>query len=346
MGRITQQLFVAAFAPACAALAFAVTTARAADAPPPWAYGFNTPVAPGTPPAAPNPAQVQDAVTLHTIPGSSFSFARAQIANRFGPADWFPEDHPAMPEIVARGRETAEPKIYACGLCHYPNGRGRPENANITGLTYQYFVQQLMDFRNGARKTSDPRKANTRLMSGFAKAMTDEEIQAAAKYFTSIPATPWIKVVESATVPKTKPQNGMFLLLDGGESGDEPIDGRIIETPVSAHDTEFLRNPRSGFIAYVPPGSLKQGQDLVMGGVTAAGGKVTACTVCHGPDLRGLGPVPPLAGRSPSYIARQLYDMKQGNRNGTWTPLMAPVVANLGADDLLTASAYLASLQP
>src|SRR5262249_36177039 len=150
-----------------------------------------------------------------------------------------------------------------------------------------------------------------------------EEVKEATRYFTSIPASPWIKVVESATVPKTKPQGGMFLALDGAEAGSEPIGERIIETPASAHDTEFLRNPRSGFIAYVPPGSLRRGEALVVNGATASGTKVTACTVCHGGDLRGLGPVPTLAGRSPSYLARQLYDMKVGNRNGAWTPLMA-----------------------
>jgi cytochrome c553 len=341
---------IAALASACAAtlfaatIALAITTAFAAEVPPPWAYGFTTPVAPGTPQAPPNPAQVLDAVKQYTLPDSKFSFARAQIANRYGPADWFPADHPAMPEIVARGREAAV--IYACSLCHYPNGKGRPENANITGLTYEYFVQQLVDFRNGARKTSDPRKPNTQLMAAFAQSMTDEEIKAAAKYFTAIPASPWIKVVESETVPKTKPQGGMFLVLTGEEAGTEPLGERIIETPVSAYETEFLRNPRSPFVAYVPPGSLKRGAALVMNGVTGSGGKVTACTVCHGPELRGLGPVPPLAGRSPSYIARQLYDMQHGNRDGAWTPLMAPVLAHLGADDLLTASAYLASLQP
>ena len=115
---------------------------------------------------------------------------------------------------------------------------------------------------------------------------------------------------------------------------------------MNADDTEIRRNPRSGFIAYVPPGSLKKGEALVTAGVTAGGGKVTACTACHGADLRGLGPVPRLAGRSPSYIARQLYDMQHGNRAGAWTPLMVPVVANLGAEDLLSAAAYVASLQP
>src|SRR5262245_6480177 len=124
------------------------------------------------------------------------------------------------------------------------------------------------------------------------------------------------------------------------------IGERIIEMPEKTHDTEFLRNPRSGFIAYVPSGSLKRGEALVMSGVTADGGQVTACTVCHGGDLRGLGPVPTLAGRSPSYLVRQLYDMQRGNRNGLWTPLMASVVAHLGPADLLTAGAYLASLKP
>jgi cytochrome c553 len=183
-------------------------------------------------------------------------------------------------------------------------------------------------------------------MARFAKMMTDDEIIAAAKYFTAMPATPWITVVETATVPKTSPQNLMSLRLEGEGAGVEPIGERIIETPEKTHDTEFLRNPRSGFIACVPPGSVKKGEALVINGVTAAGDKITACTVCHGGDLRGLGPVPTLAGRSPSYIARQLYDMQHGNRNGAWTPLMAAVLAHLGPDDMLMAAAYLASMKP
>jgi len=337
---------------AAAAIAFVgavgIATVQAADAPPPWAYGFAgpppaTPPAPAAAPAAPAPL---DNVTMHTLAGSGLSFTRAQIANRYGPADWFPEDHPAMPDIVAHGKESAQPQVFACSLCHLPNGNGRPENAAVTGLSYEYIVQQLTDFRNGKRKTSDPRKGNTGLMAGFTKSLTDEEIKAAATYFASIPAKPWIKVVEADTVPKTRLQGGVFLTLAGADAGTEPIGDRIIETPVNTDDTEIRRNPRSGFIAYVPPGSLKKGEALVTAGTTASGSKVTACTACHGGDLRGLGPVPRLAGRSPSYIARQLYDMQHGNRAGTWTPLMTPVVANLGEADLLNAAAYVASLQP
>jgi cytochrome c553 len=336
---------------AAAALAFGgatgVAVVQAADAPPPWAYGFTTPP-PATPPpaAAPAAAPAPDNTTMHKLDGSNLSFTRAQIANRFGPADWFPGDHPTMPDIVAHGKESAKPQVYACGLCHLPNGNGRPENANVTGLSYDYIVQQLMDFRKGARKTSDPRKGNTALMAGFTQSLTDEDIKAAATYFASIPAKPWIKVVEADSVPKTRPNGGIFIALTGADAGVEPIGERIIETPVNAEDTEIRRNPRSGFIAYVPPGSLKKGEALVTAGTTASGGKVTACTACHGADLRGLGPVPRLAGRSPSYIARQLYDMQHGNRAGNWTPLMVPVVANLTEADLLSAAAYVASLQP
>jgi cytochrome c553 len=339
-----RRLFLAATAVAICTWVGAAATAQAADEPPPWAYGFTTPPPPNAPRATPGAAQPQDNVAEHSVEGSPRKFTRARIANRFGPADWFPGDHPTMPLVVERGREGAN--IYACSLCHYPNGKGRPENANVTGLTYEYFVQTLKDFKNGARKTSDPRKANTGLMEHFAKSMTDAEIEAAAKYFTSIPAQPWIKVVETDSVPKTRPQGGMYLVVEGAEAGKEPIGNRIIETPISAHDTEFLRNPRSSFTAYVPPGSLKKGEALVKEGTTASGKKVTACTICHGSDLRGLGPLPTLAGRSPSYLTRQLYDMQHGNRNGAWTVLMAPVIAGMDSDDVLNASAYLASLHP
>ncbi len=91
-----------------AALAFAalsgIASARADDAPPPWAWGFTTPPAPGTPPAVPAPAAALDNSTLLSLPGSKLSFTRAQIANPFGPADWFPDDHPTMPDVVAHGR--------------------------------------------------------------------------------------------------------------------------------------------------------------------------------------------------------------------------------------------------
>ena len=60
----------------------------------------------------------------------------------------------------------------------------------------------------------------------------------------------------------------------------------------------------------------------------------------------GLGPVPGIAGRSPSYLARQMYDMQAGARRGEWTELMKPVVAKLTDEDFVNISAYVASLPP
>jgi cytochrome c553 len=296
-----------------------------------WAYAI-------TPGPAP-PAPVDDG-TLHSLPGSQGRFTLDQIRNRMGPADWYPGDHPSMPPIVAKGREAAG--IWACSLCHYPNGKGRPENASVVGFTKEYFVQQMYDFKNGSRVSAEPRKPNTPLMTGFAVAMTDEEIRAAADYFSSMKWTPWIEVVETDTVPKTRIAGGMHLKLEGTEAGTEPLGNRIVESPIDAEQTELMRNPRSGFIAYVPKGSVARGKELALYGNEG----VTACTVCHGADLNGLALVPTLRGRSPSYIARQLADMKDGKRRGAWTPLMMPVVTSLGADDILNLAAYLTSLEP
>ena len=315
----------------------AVGALRAAGDPPAWAY--NVPPAPppgATPPAPAAPAA--DDGALKQLPGAAGSFTLTQIRDAFGPADWYPSDHPTMPDIVAHGKR---PDVRACSLCHYPNGKGRPENAGVAGLPVSYFLQTMADFRSGARKSAEPRKANTNIMITIAKGMTDDELKAAAQYFGSMKWTPWIKVVEAGMVPKTRVAGGMFLKVEGHET--EPIGARIIETPDNVEHTEALRDPHSGFTAYVPPGSLKKGEALVKNG---GNGKTTACGVCHGPDLKGLGPVPGLAGRSPSYTARQLYDMQQSARKGVWTELMAPVVAKLTNEDLLAIAAYTASLAP
>jgi cytochrome c553 len=304
--------------------------------PPPWAYGFPSaaPAAPPAPAAAPAAAAPAPDATPRQLPGSGGSFTLAQIRDGFGPADWFPGDHPAMPEIVAHGKR---PDVRACSLCHYPNGKGRPENAGVSGLPVAYFMQTMADFKSEARKSADSRKANTNLMIAYAKAMTDEEVKAAAVYFGAMAWTPWIKVVEASTVPKTRIAGGMFVKLEGHDT--EAIGDRIIEVPDDTERTESLRDPRSGFTAYVPVGSIKKGETLV----TTGGGKTTRCAVCHGADLKGLGPVPGIAGRSPSYTVRQLFDTQRGTRKGVWADLMKPVVANLTDDDMLAIAAYTAS---
>jgi len=311
---------------------------QAMQHPVPWAYAVAD-----APPPEPPPAPAADDGSPRHIQGSTQAFSMKQLRDNSTVFDWFPGDHPPMPTIVAHRRSpTTNPWIGACGWCHLPNGKGRPENATITGLPAGYILEQLADFKSGARKTGDPLKRNTATMAGNAAGLTEEEMIAAANYFSSIKMTPWIKVVETDTVPKYRNVGGFFYAaVEGNET--VPLGHKILEMPVNLEEAEVYRNPRSGWIAYVPTGSIKKGEDLVVRG---GAGKTVACAACHGEGLKGNGNFPPLAGRSPSYLARQLYEIQHYTRNGPGTQLMRPVVQNLTEDDIMNITAYLASLEP
>ena len=150
-------------------------------------------------------------------------------------------------------------------------------------------------------------------------------------------------MVETEEVPKARFSLGMYIPLEGENEGMEPRGIRIMETPENVEHAEVLRDPYSGFIAYVPVGSVARGEELV---TTGGGGKTLQCYICHGPDLNGLGLVPGIAGRSPTYAVRQMYDMREGTRRGASTALMQPVVANLTTEDMISIAAYVASLPP
>ncbi len=328
------------------------------DKEPLWAYGFTDVARPGdkaqpqAPPTnKPRPNQDQDEqLRARQVEGSPASYNLVQIRDLHNVIDWFPADHPKMTYIIEHGPMQMAEKGRGCGSCHLPNGRGRPENAPPGGLPSAYLLRQLEDFRHGLRYTADPRKPNTNTMIDLARSMTDAEMKEAADYFSSIkPIEHWIRVVESATSPKVRYVGN--LALPAKEKGMEPIAGRIIEMPEDEEQGETLRNPHSGFVAYVPPGSIRKGEDLVTtGGMKIVGGKIvqgktTACGTCHGLNLTGVvgADVPPIAGRSPSYLVRQLWDIQQGTRNGAQAQLMKLVVANLTQEDLVNIAAYVAS---
>jgi cytochrome c553 len=271
------------------------------------------------------------------LPGSSASFSWVQARDLFFAPSWHPEDHPAMPEIVARGRK---PDVRACGSCHRAEGTGGPENSSLAGLPRSYLVQQMMDFKSGARKFSGPQRSSVLLMTAAAKAMTDEEVQAAAAYFSALKPKRIIKIVEADTIPKTYIARLFFVKRP--EGGTEPLGQRIVEMPDDVEQFE-LRDTRTQFIAYVPVGSVAKGETLVK---TGGNGRTMQCAVCHGADLKGLGPIPGIAGRSPTYIVRQLYDFKHGARAGASSALMQGVVEKLTENDMLILAAYVASLAP
>lgn len=267
---------------------------------------------------------------LH-VPGSARTYTLAEF--EAGTPDWFPQDHPPMPRIVAHGREPA----WACADCHLPNGQGRPENAPIAGLPAAYIIEQIKAFRSCARRTGRPETA--KFMPAEARNVTDGDLKLAAAYFSSVHYKPWIRVIETATVPKTHIAH--WMLVADADGTREPIGDRIIETSTGIERTE-LRDTRFGFVAYVPPGSIARGAVLA----TKGNGAAQACESCHGANLQGVGMIPPLAGRSPTYLVRQLILFRTGQRRATATLPMQHEVAALSLRDMIDAVAFAASRKP
>jgi cytochrome c553 len=295
---------------------------------PDWAY---TPPPPAGSPPPPTALPADDAAVV-SIPGTAKTFTRGQLRAQKETMDWYPEDrHGTIPDIARFGKQG----VRQCTLCHLPDGAGRPENAPINGYHPAYFLQQMQDFRDGLRKSADPRKANTNVMIGFAKATTREEDMAAAQYFAQQPYPRRIKVVESKTAPKVRLQGGMHMAVPTNEGGAMvPIPaGEIVEIPDDNLRAE-ARDTRMPWTAYVPPGTLNRGKQLAA---------KYQCATCHGANLEGIGPVPALAGRSPSYTMRQLFDMKTGARRGPWAELMKTIVASMSVQDMTAVSAFAAS---
>ncbi len=295
------------------------------DGPPSWAYPVNPP----------NFQRAPDDGSSRRVPGSTVGFTLTQVRDLFVTPDWHPEDHSPMPLVVANGRK---PDVMACGVCHRANGAGGPENASLFGLPAAYIVQQTIDFKNGVRKGSAPRVA-TDLMIKTAKAVSDEELEAAAAYFASIIPSANITVIEAEIVPRTQVRD-LFLAPIEGASDREPIGQRIIEIPDDVENF-VSRDARARFIAYVPPGSILQGRQLATGGDPSV-----QCAACHGVDHRGKDGTPQIAGRSPTYLFRQLYDFKSGSRKGQNSIAMKLAVEKFTVADMIALAAYSASLAP
>ncbi|KJC34817.1 c-type cytochrome [Bradyrhizobium sp. LTSP857] len=312
-------------AAALAILCTCFAAARAEEPTPAWAYPINPPD------FKPSPDDDQP----RQVPGSSLTYRTAQTRDLFFSPDWHPDDHPEMPEVVVRGRK---PDVFACGFCHRADGAGGPENAGLAGLPAAYIIQQMADFKNGARKTAGPDRVPMRLMVKAAIAASDEEIRAAAAYFSALTPKSFIRIVETDTVPETRVT--AWFLADANSGKKEPVGNRIIEVPEDLVQFEN-RDARARFIAYAPIGSIKKGEALATQGVGAA---AAPCATCHGAGLNGMNDVPRLAGRSPSYIVRQLHDFKHGARSGSGSELMKPVAEALTLDDMINLAVYAASL--
>jgi cytochrome c553 len=302
--------------------------AHAQEPPPTWAY----PVRPKdyAPPA--------DDGTVRHVPGSTKGYTLTDIRDLFFALDWFPDGHAPMPPIVAKG---SRPNRRPCGTCHRPEGVGGPENASLAGLPSEYLLRQIEDYRTGTRTTAVKERAHVFRMISAIKELTEDEIKQVVAYYAAMKLPARVKIVESEVVPTTYVPNWYYASKLDGKT--EPLGDRIIEIP-DDEENFVNRDSRVTFTAYVPPGSVARGQQLVAGKEAE---RVPACAACHGDGLNnGIDSIPPITGRSPSMIVRQLYEFKYGLRQGPMADLMKASTSQMTIKDMVSIAAYLATLMP
>lgn len=330
-----------AFAPAIALTAQAQDTARpandtpiakeiAAKMPQPvagfeWAYPMSPPNLPRPDPNATFTAQGGDPAMKLTM---------RQINDGFGPPDWFPKEHAPLPKIVAHGQA---PHVIACMLCHLPSGNGHPESASISGLSVKYIIEQMHAFRDGTRQN-----IRAPAMTEMAYAISEKDLREAAEYYARIPRAKqkWMRVVETSRAPANHVGAGGARFFDKG-AATVPVPPDMIYEIAESEEVE-LRNDHTGFVDYVPMGSLAKGRTVALGNR----GQFRSCGSCHGADFRGHDDAPRLAGRSAYYLIRQLADMRAGYRKGPGVEKMKEVVAKLSNADILNVAAFMASKEP
>jgi cytochrome c553 len=291
---------------------------------PSWAY----PVADKEQPAPPPDNEPK------RVPNSALTYLYKEIDNLFEPPIWFPEHNVGMPRVVQNG---APPNVRACAACHLTSGQGHPESGHIAGLPVAYFKRQINDYRTGNRV--DPV-----WMTKMSQALNDQDVAAAAQWFSTIKPIPWVRVVETDSIP-TSYFNKSRKRLTSPAGGSEPLGNRIAEFPQDEVRV-VNRDPYAGFVAYVPKGSVAHGESLVNKGQHAGQNKSIACASCHGPTLQGAGDVPRIAGVSPLYTVRQMFAFKNNHRKGEHAAQMQSVVNNLSESDITAIAAYLATLIP
>lgn len=89
-------------------------------------------------------------------------------------------------KLAAQGKEIYDEGIIgsavpACSGCHNDDGSGTDKYPRVAGQNSAYVVQQLLNFKTGAR-TNDSKA----VMQAVAKRMNEKEIRAVAEYVTTL----------------------------------------------------------------------------------------------------------------------------------------------------------------
>jgi cytochrome c553 len=257
----------------------------------------------------------------------------SQAALNASTPDWFRAEHPAPPSIVSQGSASGQ---QGCAECHNYEGVGFITLPSLAGLPADYIVRQVRGFRAGQRRSSQDGRVTTQSMIHVAAHVSDAEAARAATYFAGLPRRRWYHVVETATVPVTRASYyGWSRIVPG--AGSQALGARIVEVAQDDQAMFWLSDPHSGVVVYAPVGSVARGAAAVRAG---------RCAACHGAGLRGAGAAPPIAGRSPDYLARAMWDIRTGARADPGSAPMRLVVARLSGRQITSIVAYLAGLPP
>ena len=265
---------------------------------------------------------------LRTV--ASVSYTRAAVDDFYNVPVWRPQMHPQMSKVVQHGNKDTQ--VRACGSCHLPTGTGHDESAYMAGLPVNYFIRTMNDWKTGDRKYGGT-------MIAMLKIISDAEIREAAEYFAALKPTPWIRVVETDTVPKTYTARppGASCIRTAAPSRSATASSSCLRTRGGGRSRSHL-----GLCRLCAEGQHRAGQGLV----TTGGGKTLPCRICHGPTQRGLGDVPGIAGQHPDYIVRQLWNMQNGDRAGTYAALMKQWSTSSPSTTCWRSRAFVASMAP
>lgn len=121
----------------------------------------------------------------------------APVLEQLKPADieplaaWFASQKAAPGKVVDSKLAEAGQKLFvdgnpdsgvpACMGCHLENGLGNPRYPRIAGQYQEYTLQQMLQFKSGARSND-----RGRVMRTIASRMTEEEMKAVAEYIAGL----------------------------------------------------------------------------------------------------------------------------------------------------------------
>ena len=247
------------------------------------------------------------------------SYSLVDIRDGHNVIDWFPGDHPApMPDIIAHGPKRLGDTARGCGSCHLPNGKGRPENAQPGGLPYTLHHSPARRFPS--RFSAKRRLAQAEhVHDGESRDVDERRGDSRRRRLLLRREMEYALGARRRDRPRAKNTHCREPLHRGGERADRTNRWTDHRSPCGRRAGRALSQSSFGMGRLRSGREHREGKTLVTtGGTMMVGretipGKTTACAGCHGPDLMGTADVPPIAGRSPSYLARQLYDFSRGH---------------------------------